>query len=328
MTQEPIPDMSDKLTGLDTGPMVWEGEDDFNPKKIIIFGNTSNTGWTMAKTLRRAGHLVWHIIPMFTEHCIKLHSHITEYPHVFVPYQDCLKILDIWLEKINPNKVLTMFTPDACEIVYNYNPEIDNIYLANGSDVRSGWDERIEKYCDRIFYSTPDLEHTPNRPSKAKYLPNCADPDLFHDMGEKDPGAGNRVLMKLFNRQGIINDDMAVEKAKEFVDMGYCTVDQVTILKRWMSFEYYYKMPSFLSKFGLFWDFKYSPITQEWLPLSKTALEALAMGLIVENPTFGGALHETPEQHTFENVSQMWFDEVFELEKIHTIVVTNRGLYF
>lgn len=279
-------------------------------KKIIIFGNTSNTGWTMAKHLKKLGHSAHLIIPQFTTNCIKLHAHITEVNSAFVNWHDAMKILATQVKKLQPDTILVMFTPEALRILRDelkFKGRL--VYLANGSDVREGWPKVIEDYADAIFYSTPDLKDAPDCPEHAIWLPNTPDPDYFKQIYIQQMHLPNKILMKVFDRPGIIDDEKAIEWVK-----AHSFIAKIDVLHRNESFIPYQDMPDIYKGYGYFLDLKYSPVSEEWLPLSKAAMEFLAMGGMVYNPSYPyPEITELPEEHTYSHVSKLWEKEVFKL---------------
>jgi len=151
----------------------------------------------------------------------------------------------------------------------------------HGSDIRNKWSLRLKYWskADAILYTTPDLLNQ-DTPTRAVYLPNPVDTDLFRKLPEI-----HREPRSALAFQKLVDKDRVERYAQE---LGLSVVFLEPRIPHLM-------MPETLNKYEYYID-------QTQIPsLSKTALEALACGLKVVRWD-GAVLQGLPEEHKPNNV--------------------------
>ena len=171
----------------------------------------------------------------------------------------------------------------------------------HGSEIRDQWSikRRFWNKADLMFYSTQDLSDS-ETPKSAFYIPNPVDLDIFtHGPGEHARGTATHFSYRA--------DDLAGEYVKKYG----------------LKLEIYDKnrhgrmphaeVPEFLRRFEYYIDVKRDPDGDLWkIPLSKTALEALACGLKVINWE-GKEIDSLPIENFPENVVKVIFEKYLRL---------------
>jgi len=176
----------------------------------------------------------------------------------------------------------------ALKTIYPGNPVIINYH---GTKIRGAWKERRKYWrrADRILVSTTDLLE--DAPAGVIHIPNPVDTSIFYAMKVDTPD--NEALYIKYGA-----DDIAEDRAKTYRM-------KLTVHDRRENPIPYMEMPGFLRKFKALVDVKKDLKGNILYPegtMSKTALEALACGLMVI-PYRGEIIQNLPERHRPQNVA-------------------------
>jgi glycosyltransferase involved in cell wall biosynthesis len=167
----------------------------------------------------------------------------------------------------------------------------------HGTDIRGKWKERKKfwRWADILLYSTKDIEDR-DTPPHAVWLPNPVDTELFYPRCKPEPQTAFHISYRA--------DDIALEYAKRY---GL----KLFIHNREENPIPYTELATVLSKYEYYIDVKRDVDGRILhVPLSKTALEALACGCKVINWK-GEEIHGLPFEHNAKYVAE----KVWELYK-------------
>jgi len=165
----------------------------------------------------------------------------------------------------------------------------------HGDDIRNKWKLRSKYWrkSDAILYSTLDLSEA-DTPKHAMYLPNPVDIDIFHPCLRKPEP---QTAFHLSYNADVLAQTLARDHGLKLTIHDWKTEGRIP----------HRKLPEILCNYEYYIDARRSP-DQALLrvPLSKTALEALACGLKVITWS-GSTAHELPPENHPEEAAKRVF---------------------